>query len=323
MPLPSIPASKPRFASESGAAFQEPTEPKKDIGWVGEIPPFEFFNWLHRQTFEWIDYLDKFSDAQLYSQIEAAETIGVGKAVVQKSSDGLAYLADSNAEDTVLGYRGISLNSASAGQTVKIARIYADNLSGLTPGAKYYIDAAGALTISKPSTGYAHVAGSALSATELIINREPFIYRPKYLDRIYLPTDDRTNTSSSFSRMFDYEGGVGKWHPSVLKAGRVFFEVAITGSAGSPYQIAFRFQGDSSGVVFESNLITLGNQSANEMSWFTFDLSSGNVVNLDLTSTILRGVNNVNTSGEAWEVQIKSLGGNYKLIDAHLVLLDI
>lgn len=47
----------PRFAS-SGTVV-EPSEGKKDLGWVGtgEKPPWQTFNWLHKLTWQWINNL--------------------------------------------------------------------------------------------------------------------------------------------------------------------------------------------------------------------------------------------------------------------------
>lgn len=40
--------------------FVAPSEAKKDQGWdFGEFPPREYMNWIHRRTFEWIQYLQE------------------------------------------------------------------------------------------------------------------------------------------------------------------------------------------------------------------------------------------------------------------------
>lgn len=37
----------------------EPSEAKKDIGWVaGEVPPRQWVNWSNNLTYQWIKYLD-------------------------------------------------------------------------------------------------------------------------------------------------------------------------------------------------------------------------------------------------------------------------
>ena len=51
----------PEFASNpaSDAGTVEPTQAKKDIGWlVGEKPPRETFNWLHRSAYRWLAWCE-------------------------------------------------------------------------------------------------------------------------------------------------------------------------------------------------------------------------------------------------------------------------
>ena len=48
----------PRFASGGTAAYTEPGSGKKSQGWVaGELPPAETFNWIHRMSYIWLNYL--------------------------------------------------------------------------------------------------------------------------------------------------------------------------------------------------------------------------------------------------------------------------
>jgi hypothetical protein len=50
------PTVEPAF-STSGANVVEPSSGKKATGWLdSEIPPSEFFNWIHKITFDWIHY---------------------------------------------------------------------------------------------------------------------------------------------------------------------------------------------------------------------------------------------------------------------------
>ena len=38
----------------------EPPEERKDSGWDRhEVPPRQWWNWLHRKTFEWLQFLDE------------------------------------------------------------------------------------------------------------------------------------------------------------------------------------------------------------------------------------------------------------------------
>ncbi|MNS52543.1 hypothetical protein D3C72_852610 [compost metagenome] len=52
------PSSKPRWGT-SGAVITEPSEGKKNIGWLSpEKPPDGVFNWLFNLIYQWIDWLD-------------------------------------------------------------------------------------------------------------------------------------------------------------------------------------------------------------------------------------------------------------------------
>lgn len=55
------PDKKPRFATGGSAAVTEPSESKKDLGWIAEKPPHQTFNWLHEKTHEWVEYLESLS----------------------------------------------------------------------------------------------------------------------------------------------------------------------------------------------------------------------------------------------------------------------
>lgn len=53
------PADFARWASGGAALVTEPSEPKKDVGWLpDEIPPAEFFNWLQERVFDTFTYFD-------------------------------------------------------------------------------------------------------------------------------------------------------------------------------------------------------------------------------------------------------------------------
>lgn len=64
--MPTKPTKFPEWASQdetdptSGEAnVAEPPESRKDSGWSRrEIPPRQWFNWLGRLTYEWIEWLD-------------------------------------------------------------------------------------------------------------------------------------------------------------------------------------------------------------------------------------------------------------------------
>ena len=45
----------------------EPPPGKKDIGWLKEYPPSQYFNWLARLTYQWLEYLDSVSQSLPYA----------------------------------------------------------------------------------------------------------------------------------------------------------------------------------------------------------------------------------------------------------------
>ncbi|MCK4960592.1 MAG: hypothetical protein KAT00_14365, partial [Planctomycetes bacterium] len=51
------PDKTPRFATGGSAAVAEPTEGKKDLGWVAEKPPHQWMNWLHEKVYEWNQFI--------------------------------------------------------------------------------------------------------------------------------------------------------------------------------------------------------------------------------------------------------------------------
>jgi hypothetical protein len=56
------PAERPNFATGGSALIETPTVGKQEIGWVGEKPPLQWFNWLHKWTYEWLRYLELVTD---------------------------------------------------------------------------------------------------------------------------------------------------------------------------------------------------------------------------------------------------------------------
>jgi hypothetical protein len=72
------PLQKPRFATGGSAAITEPPEFKKDLGWIVEAPPHNFFNWLHKYTYDWLQYLESKQDVDLGAQPTTTLTIASG-----------------------------------------------------------------------------------------------------------------------------------------------------------------------------------------------------------------------------------------------------
>ena len=59
------PTERPRWASDVSADVITPSGAKQNTGWVQEYPPLQFFNWLGKFTYQWLDYLEKHTDASL------------------------------------------------------------------------------------------------------------------------------------------------------------------------------------------------------------------------------------------------------------------
>lgn len=50
------PTKLPEWASSGSAAITEPSEAKKDLGWIAEKPPHEYFNWLLNLIYQWVEF---------------------------------------------------------------------------------------------------------------------------------------------------------------------------------------------------------------------------------------------------------------------------
>ena len=69
----------PEFANDaaSDAGTVEPTQAKKDIGWlVGEKPARETFNWLHRSVYRWLVWCELSIDELVASKVPAGYLAG-------------------------------------------------------------------------------------------------------------------------------------------------------------------------------------------------------------------------------------------------------
>lgn len=64
MPV-SKPTKVPRWATSGGALNTEPSEGKKDVGWVVEEPPADTMNWLQKLTYDWVLWLQDITNQAL------------------------------------------------------------------------------------------------------------------------------------------------------------------------------------------------------------------------------------------------------------------
>lgn len=126
---------------------------------------------------------------------------------------------------------------------------------------------------------------------------------PPIISRIPIPyVQGQSFNSASFIRVLESEITdvsnlpVNFWNPSILTSGRVRLGFSINGSASVGFTAAFRIVENPNAApvtVFESNAINIGDQSSNEFTTQSIDVSSGNVTNLDLTTTLLNNINTV------------------------------
>jgi len=163
--------------------------------------------------------------------------------------------------------------------------------------------------------------------TDFIVNS--FFNASLNIDQIQLPYDPAQSFSGSvFSRVFQMEDissvtrSLGSlWNKGLIGNSRVFLEAQVTGSAATPFQMAFRIvNADTVTTLFETNNLFIDNQSAQEFTWISIDISSGNVVDLDLSVTDLQGINAL--LSDDWDFDVKGLtpSGGYFLRDLRFVL---
>jgi|LULL01.1.fsa_nt_gb hypothetical protein len=72
------PSSLPIWATDPGAAIQNPGAAKNALGWVAEIPPHEFFNHWQNLVYQWVSYFDGEIDAVAAQQNNYDAVVGVG-----------------------------------------------------------------------------------------------------------------------------------------------------------------------------------------------------------------------------------------------------
>lgn len=101
------PLKKPKWATASGAIVAEPLETKKESGWeyaygtIGEKPIMDIQNWLHKTTYEWIEYLDevtRFNDTTL-TKISSSSNIYFGG----------AFFIDASSEEIQINVNSLNL----------------------------------------------------------------------------------------------------------------------------------------------------------------------------------------------------------------------
>jgi hypothetical protein len=76
----------------------EPPPLKKQQGWAfGEVPPYQWFNWLFKQTDQWIKYLDeRITSLKSAAHKAPVLTIDTLPAAVDAGKGSFAYVEDLN-----------------------------------------------------------------------------------------------------------------------------------------------------------------------------------------------------------------------------------
>ncbi len=96
MPVLAKPAEKPEWATDLAADVITPSAGKQILGWISEKPPYQWFNWLAKFTYLWINYFENVTDrvgsefdavvgsttASSHSTIEAAIAAGAKNILV-------------------------------------------------------------------------------------------------------------------------------------------------------------------------------------------------------------------------------------------------
>lgn len=121
------PSEKPRWATDMLAAVTTPPIAKQDIGWIVEYPPHQFFNWLHRKSYDWLNYFEAKGDTDLGGVAETTLTIASGSITPiagihsvdtegGAASDDLANIVTTNLQDGRL----ILIRSVSAARVITL-----------------------------------------------------------------------------------------------------------------------------------------------------------------------------------------------------------
>lgn len=115
----SRPDVKPRWASGASAAVTEPTEPKKDLGWVAEKPPHEYYNWLELKAYQWLEYLHSTNKSGVAPFIPLlSDTLGMQKYLAK--NDLIATGVPGGVKDCTFGAGFMWVTTAGANNLLKV-----------------------------------------------------------------------------------------------------------------------------------------------------------------------------------------------------------
>jgi hypothetical protein len=101
------PSERPEWATGIAADVQTPPAPKQETGWIVEIPPHQFFNWMQKFNFEWLQYFENKTDRLVGGDVTAE--IAVASGVITPTM-GVHYIAaETGTADDVTGIANTNL----------------------------------------------------------------------------------------------------------------------------------------------------------------------------------------------------------------------
>lgn len=81
------PSKYPEWASGVGADIVEPSGTKKAQGWIVEVPPHEYFNWLENLVYQWLVYMDERTPRQYDDLLTAIDEMADGDVAILNEFD--------------------------------------------------------------------------------------------------------------------------------------------------------------------------------------------------------------------------------------------
>lgn len=112
------------------------------------------------------------------------------------------------------------------------------------------------------------------------------------------------NTITTVSQI-DTQGTVNFWPQAQLRTVNLRIAVAGNGNVGQFFSVRLTQSGTT---IFETNSISVGNPSAQNVFYYETQVNTGNSTNLDLTTELLYGVN-ANSAGAKYHIEANTSNG--------------
>lgn len=209
----------------------------------------------------------------------------------------------------------IPSNTNTGASTINVASLGVKSIK-LRPGVD---PQAGKISAGVPVELYFHFVNNVFYFSQIITPST-------ILDTKYLPTNPNTTFNGGvFQRSFLQEdtGSSGElWNKGLLTPGRVRLNVQVSGtSTAGTEAVSFRIVSGS--TIFESSPVVIGTNLNNEISFLSFDISTGNVVDLDLSVTNLKSINASGGSNFEFLVNADVSAGVYYIVRAWFSLAEV